>query len=232
MENSKSFLPAFLQKSTAFLQKNEKFEKYFEILINWNNKINLTTIIEKEEVYLKHFLDSIIAEEFIDNGASVLDIGSGAGFPALPLAIIREDINFLLVEAVGKKVNFLNEVIKELAITNSKVIHSRIEDLKKINKTKYDYVTAKAVAKLNTLIEYALPYLKIGGKLIAYKSNDIDEEIKDAKNALCELCGEIVKIGEIQLDENIKRKIIVIQKIKENNNKYPREGNKPRIKPL
>jgi len=225
MENSKSFLP-------AFLNKNREFEIYFQLLIKWNEKINLTTIIEREDVFKKHFLDSILAETFINNGARVLDIGSGAGLPALPLAIIREDLNFLLVECVGKKARFLDEVIKELALANCEVWNGRIEDLKKSEKIRYDYVTAKAVASLATLIEYALPYLKIGGRLLAYKSSDVDDELINAKNALIVMGGEVEKIEELFLDSNIKRKFIFIKKIKECDNKYPRDGNKPRIKPL
>jgi len=225
MQNDKSFL-------ASFFQKNSKFEKYFEILIEWNQRINLTAIVDRDEVFKKHFLDSVLCEYLIEKGASVLDIGSGAGFPALPLAILRDDANFLLIETVGKKIKFLNEVIDVLKIGNARALNMRIEDLKKVEGSKFDYVTAKAVAKLNILAEYALPYLKIGGRLIAYKSSNVDEELIEAKSAIKIMGGILDDVIEMDLDEDIKRKFVVIKKIAECDKKYPRDGNKPRLKPL
>jgi len=226
MKKDNSYLPAFLEKN------KDEFEKYFEMLAEWNDKINLTTIINREDVFIKHFLDSVLPIDFIDSAASVLDIGSGAGFPALPLAIMRKDLNFCLVESVGKKGAFLNEVIRKLAMANCEVWNGRIEDLKNVNDKKFDFVSAKAVARLNVLIEYGMPYLKVGGKLIAYKSSDVDEEIEEAKNALRIMGGEVEKTIEMDLDEQTKRKFIFIKKIQECDKKYPRQGNKPRLKPL
>jgi len=207
----------------------EIYEKYYDFLTEWNNKINLTSITQKEEVYSKHFLDSIlIADEFSKN-AKVLDIGSGAGFPAVPLKIEREDLDITMLDSVGKKVDFLNLLVNHLQLSNIKAVKSRIEEYKVFN---YDYVTSRAVAALNILVEYCLPFLRVGGIMIAYKSQKAEEEIIEAKKAINLLGGKIIKVVEKKLDDQTDRKFIFIQKIKESPKGYPRSGNKPRLKPI
>ncbi|MBQ4049304.1 MAG: 16S rRNA (guanine(527)-N(7))-methyltransferase RsmG [Clostridia bacterium] len=207
----------------------EIYEKYYEFLTEWNEKINLTTITQKDEVYKKHFLDSILIKDEFKSGARVLDIGSGAGFPAVPLKIEREDLNFTLIDSVGKKVDFLNNLIAHLELKNIVAIKSRIEEHKVFD---YDYVTSRAVAPLCVLVEYCLPFLKEGGVMVAYKSVNCDEELQEAKKAIELLGGKVDKIEEKSLDEETKRRFIFIKKIKPSPKGYPRGQNKPRLKSI
>lgn len=219
----------YVQKN--YKEKEELFEKYYLLLKEWNEKINLTAITEREEVYLKHFEDSLIGEKYIKEGSSVIDIGTGAGFPSLPIKIVREDINLTLNDCLNKRLIFLNEVIKELKLENVRTLHSRAEDLKR--EEKYDYAVSRAVARLSTLCEYCLPFVKIGGYFISYKSNDSEEEIKEAKKAIEILGGKIEEIKEIKLSkDDIVRKLIFIKKIKDCDKKYPRGKNLPKTKPI
>lgn len=212
------------------MNTNEKFDLYYKLLIEWNQKFNLTSVTEREKVDLIHFKDSILPADFIPLNAELLDVGSGAGFPAIPLNIVREDLNVTMVDSVNKKVIFLQEVIKELGLSNAQAVHKRIEEL--IKEKKYDVVTSRAVAPLNVLCEYCLPFVKKDGIMIAYKSVDIKEELDSAKNAIKILGGEIKLIEERQLSEEIKRIFVIIKKVKESPNNYPRSGNKPRLKPI
>ena len=208
-----------------------QFEKYCSLLVEWNEKINLTAITEKEEVFTKHFVDSLIGEEFIKKNATVIDIGTGAGFPSLPIKIVREDINLTLNDCLNKRLIFLNEIINKLGLKNVSTLHSRAEDLNK--NVKYDYALSRAVASLNTLSEYCLPFVKEGGYFIAYKSKDIDEELKNSEKAIEILGGKIEEVKEIEIpDTDILRKLVFIKKIKQTPNKYPRGKNLPKTKPL
>lgn len=208
----------------------DKFEKYYQMLIEWNNKFNLTAITEYEDVKIKHFADSLCGQRFIKSGATVLDIGAGAGFPSLPIKIIRDDIDLTLIDSVNKKVGFLNEVIRALNLNNARALHTRVEDFPK--KESFDIVLSRAVASLNTLCEYALPFVKVGGLFIAYKSEKTEEEIELAKNALLILGGKIVDTTTEQVQDGIVRRLIVIEKVKNSPAKYPRTKNLPRVKPL
>ena len=210
----------------------EKFDEYREYLKYYNaEKCNLTAITEDNEIELKHFIDSLAAEKFIPKNASVLDVGSGAGFPGLPLKIVRDDISLTMLDSVNKKVEFLKSTINKLSLTNAQAIHSRVEDLPKDKK--YDIVVSRAVANLSTLLEYTLPFVKVGGTFIAYKSGEIEEELKAASNALSVLGGRILSVEEINLFESdIKRTLILIKKVKETDKKYPRGKNLPRVKHL
>ncbi len=208
-----------------------QFEKYCSLLVEWNEKMNLTAITEHDEVFTKHFVDSLIGEEFIKKDATVIDIGTGAGFPSLPIKIVREDISLTLNDCLNKRLIFLNEVINQLSLNKVKTLHSRAEDLPK--NIKYDYALSRAVASLNTLSEYCLPFVKVGGYFIAYKSKDIDEELKNSEKAIEILGGKIEDVKEIEIPEtDIVRKLVFIKKIKETPNKYPRGKNLPKTKPL
>ena len=208
-----------------------QFEKYCSLLVEWNEKINLTAITEKDEVFTKHFVDSLIGEEFIKKNATVIDIGTGAGFPSLPIKIVREDINLTLNDCLNKRLIFLNEIINKLGLKNVSTLHSRAEDLNK--NVKYDYALSRAVASLNTLSEYCLPFVKEGGYFIAYKSKDIDEELKNSEKAIEILGGKIEEVKEIEIpNTDIVRKLVFIKKIKQTPNKYPRGKNLPKTKPL
>lgn len=217
------------------IDKNQEkmFENYYKYLIEENEKYNLTAITEENEVIFKHFLDSVLAVKNITKNAKIIDIGSGAGFPAIPLKIVRPDLTIYMVDSLNKRVNFLNELIKKLNLDNTFAIHSRAEDFIKNNREKFDFAVARAVAPLNILLEYLIPYVKVGGKLLIYKSQKLDEELETAQNALKILCGNVDKVENFFIEEyNLERKILVINKYKPTPAKYPRSQNKPKLKPL
>ncbi len=206
------------------------FNRYAEMLRERNEKINLTAITEPEEVKIKHFLDSCSAAELLPGGASVLDIGSGAGFPGLPLKIVRPDLTVTLLDSVNKKVAFVSDVVAELKLSGVTAVHARIEDFP--HKGEYDAVVSRAVAELSTLAEYALPFVKIGGAFIAYKSEKAESEAEAAASAITLLGGRIREIREAFVATGLTRKLIIIDKIAPTPPKYPRGKNLPRLKPL
>lgn len=212
-----------------------KLYNYMNLLLEWNEKINLTAITDEKEIILKHFIDSFTINKFINSGDIMLDIGTGAGFPGLPIKIIRPEVDVFLMDSLNKRINFLNEVIELLQLKNIEAFHSRAEEMAKNNKfrEKFDVVTSRAVAKLNILLEYMLPYTKIDGKCLCMKGPNIEEEIKEAEKALKILGGEIEKIEKIILpDSNIERKIIIIRKKSATPLKYPRKAGMPTKEPL
>lgn len=211
----------------------KKFYEYMNLLLEWNEKINLTAITEPKEVIMKHFIDSITVEKYINNGDLVADIGTGAGFPGIPLNIIKNNTNYVLVDSLNKRINFLNEVINDLNLKNIKTVHSRVEDFAKNNREKFDVATSRAVAALNILLEYLLPLVKVGGICVCMKGSNIEEEVSNAKKALEVLGGKIEKIEEIVLpDSDVKRNIIIIRKVKNTPNKYPRKAGMPSKEPI
>lgn len=208
----------------------DKFKIFEQMLIENNKKFNLTSIDDPKEIKIKHFDDSLTIRKYISNKSKVLDIGSGAGFPGIPLRIV-EDFDLTLIDSVNKKVSFMNELIKVLDLENTKAIHTRAEDFAKDHREEFDIVISRAVSNLSTLSEYALPFLKIGGIFIAMKGPKAEEEIEKAQNALKILGGKVIKIDTIDLYGNT-RKNILIKKIKANNKKYPRGKNLARKNPL
>lgn len=206
-----------------------RFETFFQMLIEWNQKFNLTAITQKEDVYIKHFLDSAVSLHYILPNAYVLDIGCGAGFPSIPLSLLRSDLRFLAIDSSAKKISFVNEVISNLNIKNFIALHTRIEDLKDFN---FDVTVSRAVAPMNILCEYALPFLKIGGLAIFYKT-DIEEELNTAKKAIKILGGSIKDVITFTLPKtDIFRSLVLIKKISDTPKIYPRPLNKPRKEPL
>ena len=182
---------------------------------------------------MKHFLDSILGVNNIEKNAKIIDIGSGAGFPAVPIKIIRPDVEICMVDSLQKRVNFLNELIKLLGIDKAVAVHSRAEDFVRENREKYDYATARAVAPLNTLLEYLLPYVKMGGKCLIYKSKKLEEELQFAQNALDILGGKVESVKKIDFEEiESERDVLIVKKVKKTPSKYPRGKNQPKIKPL
>ena len=208
----------------------DKFEKYGQMLIETNKKFNLTTIDEPDQIKIKHFEDSLTIKSYINEGMKVLDIGSGAGFPGIPLRI-EKDFDLTLIDSVNKKVNFMNQVIEELDLKNTRAIHVRAEDFAKEHREEFDMVISRAVANLSTLSEYALPFLKVGGIFIAMKGPKAEEECEDAKNALKILGGELINIDSMDLHGNT-RKNILIKKVRSTKKKYPRGKNLPKKNPL
>ena len=212
-------------------EQGRQFLKYYDFLVSENQKYNLTAITSKEEVFYKHFLDSVLPESEITKNAKIIDIGSGAGFPAVPLKIVRPDLKFTLVDSLNKRVNFLNELFILLNLGDIKAVHARAEDFIKENRESYDFAVARAVAPLNTLLEYMVPYLKVGGRCLIYKSQKLEEEIIEAKKAMEILSVKLVKVLEYELGD-ASRKILIVEKTEKTNEKYPRGKNLPKLKPL
>lgn len=212
----------------------EKFDSFKDLLLYYNNnKFNLTAITGENEIYIKHFLDSVAGESYFMRKASVIEIGSGGGFPSIPLKIIRDDLSFVLVESTGKKCEYLKAVVDKMNLSCVQVLNARAEDVAKqvMHREKYDISVARAVARLNTLTEYCLPFVKIGGRFIAYKG-DCAEEIKEAGKAVKVLGGEIEKVDEYTLPNGEKRTLVVVRKIASTPAKYPRGQGKERKCPI
>lgn len=212
-------------------EQKERFNKYYELLVYYNERFNITAITEKEEVYKKHFIDSVLGLELIE-GQTLIDIGAGGGFPSIPLKIMNPSIKMTLLEATGKKCEFLKTVVKELGLEEVEVINGRAEDYAKKEgfREGFDIAVARAVARLNTLSEYCIPFVKVGGNFIAYKGSD-ESEIKEAENAIKILGGKIEKVLNKKLFD-AERNIIKISKIKPTEKKYPRGNGKERKNPL
>ena len=213
-------------------QQLEKLNQFYELLISWNQKMNLTRIIEKEDVYLKHFYDSLTLSKVIDlnQDLTLCDVGSGAGFPGIVLKICFPNLKITLLDSLQKRVNYLNEIIKELDLKNIEAIHTRAEDYAKQNREKFDIVTARAVANLKILSELCIPMVKVNGLFIAMKAN-IEKEIENSTEILKKLDSKIEKIETFYLPiENSIRNIIMIQKQKQTNNLYPRRIEKMKEK--
>lgn len=212
-----------------------KFYKYMNMLIEWNEKINLTAIVEPKEIILKHFIDSLTVYNDINEGSSVADIGTGAGFPGIPLKILRPDIDVTLMDSLNKRINFLQIVIKELELNGIVAIHGRIEDFGKNKdfREKFDYSVSRAVANLSVLSEYMLPLVKVGGKCICMKGSSVDEELKKANKAIDILGGKLYDVNKFFLpDTDMGRNIVIIKKEKNTPSKYPRKPGIPNKEPI
>lgn len=212
-----------------------QFYEYMNLLLEWNEKINLTAITDPNEVILKHFIDSLTINKYIKENSTFADVGTGAGFPGIPLKILRPDLKITLVDSLNKRINFLNEVINKLNLVNIETVHSRIEDFGKDKKYResFDFVTARAVANLAVLSEYLLPIAKVGGQCVCMKGSSVEEELSNGKNAIKVLGGKIKNIDEFVLpDSDMSRNVIIIDKIKNTPNKYPRKAGIPVKEPL
>ena len=214
-----------------------QFLIYYELLVEWNGFMNLTAITEYDEVMKKHFVDSLSLIKAFDvtKEATVIDVGTGAGFPGLALKIAYPNLKVTLLDSLNKRINFLNEVISQLGLTGIETIHGRAEDFAKPGKLreKFDLCVSRAVANLSTLSEYCLPYVKIGGEFISYKSEKMEEEMSAAKNAIQLLGGKLHKCEEFNLPESdIYRNLVVIKKVKPTAKKFPRKAGLPSKEPL
>lgn len=213
----------------------DKLYLYMNLLLEWNKKINLTAITDPKEIITKHFIDSLTAAKYIKEGSSIIDCGTGAGFPGIPLSIYRPDVKFVLIDSLNKRVNFLNEVIEKLRLNNVIAIHTRAEDLayEKEHREKYDYAVSRAVANMSTLLEYLLPFCKINGEAICMKGANIEEELNNSKKALEVLNSKIEKIDNFVLPfSDYSRNIIIVKKINQVSSKYPRRQGKPAKEPI
>ena len=218
-------------------QQKTQFERYFELLVEWNQKINLTAITEKEEVYLKHFYDSIapILQGLIANQPiKLLDIGAGAGFPSLPMKILYPQLDVTIIDSLNKRINFLQLLAEELNLEGVHFYHGRAEDFAqdKSFRAQFDIVTARAVARMQVLSELTIPYLNVGGKLLALKASNAPEELTEAKNALNLLFSKVEDNISYTLPNGDPRYITIVEKKKETPNKYPRKAGMPNKRPL
>lgn len=230
----KKIIEVFNKKNICLTpaQANQ-FELYFNFLIQENEKFNLTAITQEDEVFYKHFLDSVLPVKELKQNSSLIDVGTGAGFPGIPLKILRPDLKVTLLDSLQKRVNFLNETIRLLGLKNIEAVHARAEDYVREKREKFDYAVSRAVAKTNTLLEYLLPYIKVGGSAFLYKSQKYEEELIEAKVALNELGGKLEKVLDYKIEKfDAERKIVVIRKIKNTPVKYPRGKNLPKTRPL
>lgn len=218
-------------------EKLNKLDKFYNLLISWNEKINLTTITEEQDVYLKHFYDSLTLIKAIDltKDLTLLDVGTGAGFPGIVLKIVFPNLKITLLDSLNKRINFLNLVVRELGLKNVKTIHSRAEDgaRKPELREKFDVATSRAVANMAVLSEFCMPYVKKGGYFVALKGPAIDEELENGSNAIKILGGELQGIIEISIEEtDLKHNIVEVKKVKNCPKTYPRKAGTVNKKPL
>lgn len=212
----------------------EKLYDYMNILLEWNKKINLTAIVEENQIIEKHFIDSLTILKYIKDNDKIIDVGTGAGFPGIPVAI-NSNSNIVLLDSLNKRINFLNEVKEKLNLSNIQNIHGRAEEIarKKEHREKYDVAVSRAVAPLNILVEYLLPFVKVGGICICMKGPNATEEISKAQNAIKILGGELEEQINIKLNnEELDRSLIIIKKVKNISEKYPRKAGTPTKDPL
>ena len=218
-------------------EMSKRFDRYYELLVEWNKVMNLTGITEYEEVNEKHFVDSLSLVKVIDLNKveSVIDIGTGAGFPGIPLKIVFPHLKITLLDSLNKRIKFLNTVIEELELEDVVTIHGRAEEFaKKVDhREQYDLCVSRAVANLSSLSEYCLPYVKVGGNFVSYKSGEIDEEVNKSKKAISILGGKVEEIKKFELPgTDIKRSFVKIKKMKATSKKYPRKAGMPTKEPL
>lgn len=231
----KSYFKEELDKNNLNVEVDfEKFYIYMKELLDWNEKINLTAIKDEKEFVVKHFVDSLTIANLVSDNCKVIDVGTGAGFPGIPLKIVKNSIEITLVDSVNKKVMVLQDVINKLGLEKIDAIHTRAEDI--AHKTEYreffDIATSRAVSNLTTLVEYLLPFVKVGGKVLCMKGPNCDIEIEDAKKAIATFGGKIVDKVSLNIDNELERHIVVIEKVANTPKKYPRGQGLPLKKPL
>lgn len=215
----------------------KQFMRYKELLKEWNEKINLTAITDDEGIIKKHFIDSIsiLSSGVIKDNISVIDVGTGAGFPGIPIKIIMPSVRVVLLDSLNKRINFLNTVISELGLSGIEAVHGRAEDFaRKDNfRESFDIATARAVANLAVLSEYCIPYVKVGGHFVALKGPAAQEELNESKNAIGTLGGKFIKVIETKIpEEELKHNLVIVEKINKTLDKYPRKAGQIEKKPI
>lgn len=213
----------------------EQFFLYMNILLEWNEKINLTAIVEPKEIIQKHFIDSATIVKYLNNAKNLIDIGTGAGFPGIPIKILKPEIEVVLLDSLNKRILFLKELISKLELKNIKAIHSRAEEAGKNKeyREKFDIVVSRAVANMSTLSEYTIPFIKIKGIGIYMKGSEVDDELEQSKRAINVLGGKIKTIDKFKLpNSDIKRNNIIIHKIRTTSGKYPRKPGIAKKEPI
>lgn len=227
------------QANLADIQLNElkikRFYDYMKLLLEWNEKINLTAITNPKEIIVKHFVDSILAAKYIKSGASIIDVGTGAGFPGIPLKIYDDSYKVTLLDSLNKRTIFLQDVVEKIGLNDVEIIHGRAEDYAQDKKfrEKFDYAVSRAVAPLNILLEYLVPYTKVNGFIVAMKGSNAEEELLLAKNAINKLRVELREKEVTNLpDDSGERHILLFNKIETTNKVYPRKAGTPKKNPL
>lgn len=236
-EEFKREFEKYLAKMNISLLKEQygQFYAYMELLIEWNEKMNLTAITDPKEIILKHFVDSLTIAKYVKEDKSIIDMGTGAGFPGIPIKIYRKDVKVVLADSLNKRIKFLDEVIDKLKLENVETIHCRAEELGKNKqyREKFDYATSRAVANLSTLSEYLMPFVKLNGKCIFMKTIEVEEELEKAKKAIKTLGGKIEKVDKFEIPESdLGRSIIIVKKEKITPSKFPRKPGTPTKEPL
>lgn len=230
-------IKAYAKEINILLDEEQisQFYQYMQILLEWNEKINLTAITKQEEIILKHFIDSITIANYIPANAKLVDVGTGAGFPGIPLKIIRRDMEITLLDSLNKRINFLKEVIEKLSLKKIQAIHARVEEIgqNKSYRESFDVATSRAVANLATLSEYLIPLVRLDGICISMKGSEIEEEIKQSRKAISVLGGIVEKVDSFQLPQtNMDRNLIILRKVKKTPSKYPRKAGTPAKEPI
>lgn len=236
-EEFKREFEKYLAKMNISLLKEQygQFYAYMELLIEWNEKMNLTAITDPKEIILKHFVDSLTIAKYVKEDKSIIDMGTGAGFPGIPIKIYRKYVKVVLADSLNKRIKFLDEVIDKLKLENVETIHCRAEELGKNKqyREKFDYATSRAVANLSTLSEYLMPFVKLNGKCIFMKTIEVEEELEKAKKAIKTLGGKIEKVDKFEIPESdLGRSIIIVKKEKITPSKFPRKPGTPAKEPL
>lgn len=210
------------------------FYDYMKYLLNWNEKINLTAIKDEKEFIVKHFIDSLTISEIVGDNKRIIDVGTGGGFPGIPLKLLNDSLNISLIDSVNKKIMVLKDIINKMNLENVEALHTRAEDLaqNKDYRECFDVAVSRAVSNMNTLVEYLLPFVKIGGYVICMKGPGYEEELNSSKNAIDILGGSIENIKEIKISDDLIRNIVLIKKVKSTSNKYPRGQGKPLREPI
>ncbi len=217
--------------------KLKKLIVFKDIMLEWNEKINLTAITDEREVFIKHFLDSAtcISTGYIKEGMMVIDVGTGAGFPGVPVKILKDGLSMTLLDSLNKRVTYLNEVVSKLALDETSTMHARAEEAgsSKVHRQSYDIVLSRAVASMNVLCEYCMPFTKVGGYFLCQKGPDIKDELEEARSAIKVLGGRVKEVREYKLPfSDIMHNIIVIEKVADTPTKYPRKPGKPAASPI
>jgi len=234
LEFKEIFKENCLKNDIKDIKNIEKFYKYMNLLLDWNQKINLTSIVEEKEFIVKHFVDSLIVTNFIKDYNRVIDVGTGAGFPGIPLKLFNEKTNITLIDSVNKKINVLNDIIIKLDLNNINALHIRAEELARHKEYRESYYISisRAVANMSTLVEYLMPFTKIEGKIICMKGPNYEDELENSKKAITILGGKIEDIKTYKVNNEFERNVIIINKIKSTPLKYPRGQGKPLKEPI
>lgn len=212
----------------------EKFYQYMKLLLEWNEKINLTAITDENEIIRKHFIDSLTISKLIQENTNVVDVGTGAGFPGIPLAITKK-VNVTLVDSLNKRINFLNMVKDSIKLDNANTVHGRAEEVGQNEKyrEKFDYAVSRAVAPINVLLEYMLPLVKVGGYCLCMKGPKVIDEMQGIENVAEKLGGKYIKLEELEIPgEESRKNVIIVEKVENTNKKYPRKPGMPAKQPL